>query len=151
MSIAENRKARFNYAVEDTFEAGLVLTGSEVKALRAGRANIAEAYVGAEGGELWLVNAHVDLLLGTKMGTLGGHEPRRKRKLLMRKREIVKIAGEVQKGGMTAVPLSLYFNGRGLAKLRIGLAKGKKLHDKRETQKQRDWQRQKSRLLRDHG
>ncbi|WP_206419756.1 SsrA-binding protein SmpB [Minwuia thermotolerans] len=146
--VAENRKARHNYFIEDTMEAGLVLTGTEVKSLRAGRANIAESYASPEGGELWLINAHIPEY---KQGNRNNHEPRRPRKLLMRSREIGRLIGARQKEGMTLVPLKLYFNDRGIAKLLLGVARGKKQHDKRQAQKDKDWQRQKQRLLRAKG
>ncbi len=129
-------------------EAGLVLTGTEVKSLRAGRANIAESYASPERGELWLINAHIPEY---KQGNRNNHEPRRPRKLLMRSREIGRLIGARQKEGMTLVPLKLYFNDRGIAKLMLGVAKGKKQHDKRQSQKDKDWQRQKQRLLRAKG
>lgn len=129
-------------------EAGLVLTGTEVKALRAGRANIAESYASPEGGELWLINAHIPEY---KQGNRNNHEPRRPRKLLMRSREIGRLIGARQKEGMTLVPLKLYFNDRGIAKLMLGVARGKKQHDKRQSEKDKDWQRQKQRLLRAKG
>ncbi len=129
-------------------EAGLVLTGTEVKSLRAGRANIAESYASPEGGELWLINAHIPEY---KQGNRNNHEPRRPRKLLMRSREIGRLIGARQKEGMTLVPLKLYFNDRGIAKLLLGVARGKKQHDKRQAQKDKDWQRQKQRLLRAKG
>ncbi len=147
-SIAENRKARYNYAIEDTFEAGLMLVGTEVKSLRNGKANIAESYASYEDGELWLINSHIPEYL---QANRFNHEPRRRRKLLMSKREIARLSQSVARDGMTLVPLKLYFNERGKAKLQIGLAKGKKNHDKRETEKKRDWNREKSRLLRDRG
>lgn len=147
-SIAENRKARYNYAIEDTFEAGLVLVGTEVKSLRNGKANIAESYASYEDGELWLINSHIPEYL---QANRFNHEPRRRRKLLMSAREIARLSQSVAREGMTLVPLKLYFNDRGRAKLQIGLAKGKKIHDKRETEKKRDWNREKSRLLRDRG
>lgn len=125
-----------------------MLTGTEVKSLRAGRANIAESYASPEGGELWLINAHIPEY---KAGNRFNHEPRRPRKLLMRKREIGRLIGARQKEGMTLVPLKLYFNDRGIAKLLIGIARGKKQHDKRQAQKDRDWQRQKQRLMREKG
>lgn len=146
--VAENRKARFNYAVEDTFEAGLVLTGTEVKSLREGKANIAESYASTEGGEIWLINAHLPEYL---QANRFNHEPRRPRKLLLHKKQINRLFAAVNREGMTLVPLKIYFNDRGVAKLQLALARGKKLHDKRETEKKRDWQRQKSRLLRQHG
>ena len=133
--IAENRRARFDYAIEDDVECGIILEGSEVKSLRNGGANIAESYAAVEDGELWLVNSYVAPYTQAKTFT---HEERRRRKLLQRK-------------GMTLVPLVMYFNHRGMAKLKIGIAKGKKLHDKRETAAKRDWARQKQRLLKDHG
>lgn len=147
-TIAENRKARYNYFIEDTMEAGIVLTGTEVKALRQGRANIAESYASPEGDELWLINAHIPEY---KAGNRHNHEPTRRRKLLLKRKEIERLAGARNKQGMTLVPLKLYFNDRGLAKLSVGLAKGKKLHDKREASAERDWQRDKARLMRDKG
>ncbi len=145
---AENRRARYDYEVLDTFEAGMALVGTEVKSLRQGRANIAESYVAPEGGELWLINADIpEYAFGNRFN----HEPRRKRKLLMHRREIERLAMAVQKQGLTIVPLKMYFNEKGLVKLLIGLARGKKHHDKRETEKKRDWQRQKARLMRDYG
>lgn len=146
--VAENRKARFNYEIIDAFEAGLVLTGTEVKSLREGKANIAESYATEEGGEIWLINSHLPEYL---QANRFNHETRRRRKLLLNKKEIARLFSAVNREGMTLVPLRIYFNDRGRAKLELALAKGKKLHDKRETQKQRDWQRQKSRLLREHG
>ncbi len=143
--VAENRRARHDYEILETFEAGLVLLGTEVKSLREGRANIAEAYVSPEGGELWLINADIPEY---RFGNINNHEPRRKRKLLMHKREIKRLTDEVSRKGMAIVPLKMYFNGKGLVKLLIGLAKGRKKHDKREAIKKRDWQRQKERLLR---
>ena len=146
--VAENRKARYNFAIEDTFEAGLMLTGTEVKSLRNGKATIAESYVSFEDDELWLINCHVPEYL---QANRFNHEPRRRRKLLMSKREIIRLSQAIARDGMTVVPLKLYFNDRGMAKLEIALAKGKKTHDKRETEKKRDWNREKSRLLRDRG
>lgn len=145
---AQNRKARHNFAIEDTIEAGLVLMGSEVKALREGRANIAESYAKPDSGDIWLINAHIPEY---KQSGQFGHEPRRPRKLLLKKREIDRLVGATEREGMTLVPLRLYFNNRGIAKLEVGLGKGKKHFDKRETEKKRDWERQKSRLLRDRG
>lgn len=146
--IAENRKARFDYFIENELEAGIVLTGSEVKALREGRASIAEAYASAEQGELWLINSHIpEFGPANRMN----HEPLRKRKLLVSKRELSKLFGATERAGYTIVPLKLYFNDRGIAKLQIGLARGKKLHDKRDTEKKRDWQRDKARLMRERG
>ena len=147
-AIAENRKARHNFSIEDDAEAGLVLTGTEVKSLRNGKANIAESYVSYEDSELWLINAHIPEYV---QANRFNHEPRRRRKLLMSKREINRLSQAVAREGMTIVPLKLYFNDRGRAKLQIALAKGKKVHDKRETEKKRDWNREKARLLRDRG
>ena len=130
--VAENRKARFNYDIEEKLEAGIVLTGSEVKSLRAGRANIAESYATEEGGELYLINAHIAEYAGAARD---GHAPTRPRKLLLHAREIARLIGAVNRQGMTLVPLKLYFNARGIAKVQLGLAKGKKLHDKRDTEK----------------
>ena len=146
--VAENRKARFNYEIGDTVEAGIALTGSEVKSLRTGRANIADSYASEEGGELYLINAHIAEY--TQAGR-ANHSPTRPRKLLLHRKEIGKLAGAIQREGMTVVPLKLYFNQRGIAKVLLGLAKGKKLHDKRETEKRRDWDRQKGRLMREKG
>lgn len=146
--VAENRKARFNYAIEEKLEAGLVLTGSEVKSLRAGKANIADAYASDERGELYLVNAHI---AEYAQAGRANHEPTRPRKLLLHARERDRLLGAIRREGMTVVPLKLYFNARGIAKMELGLAKGKKLHDKRETEKKRDWERQKGRLMREKG
>jgi SsrA-binding protein len=147
-AVAVNRRARFDYEIEETFEAGLMLMGSEVKSLREGRANIAESYVSPERGEIWLINADIP-----PYGPANrfNHEPRRHRKLLLKKNEIEKLAGAVTRDGRTIIPLRLYFNGRGIAKLQIGLAKGKKTVDKRETIKRREWDKQKSRLLKNYG
>ncbi|MEZ5839949.1 MAG: SsrA-binding protein SmpB [Hyphomicrobiales bacterium] len=145
---AENRKARFQYEIGDTFEAGIVLGGTEVKSLRGGRANITDAYAAEKSGELWLYNAYIPEYL---QANRFNHETRRPRKLLLHKREIGKLADAVQKEGMTIVPLKVYFNDKGRAKILIGIARGKKVHDKRETERQRDWDRQKARLLRDRG
>ncbi|WP_121939384.1 SsrA-binding protein SmpB [Eilatimonas milleporae] len=145
---ADNRKARHEYHIRDELEAGIALQGTEVKALRAGEASIREAYAEAKNGELWLVNANIPEFAH---GNRFNHEPRRPRKLLMHRREINRIAGAIQRQGMTLVPLRIVFNDRGRAKVILGLAEGKKLHDKREAEKQRDWQRQKARLLKDHG
>jgi SsrA-binding protein len=147
--IAENRRARFDYFLEDTFEAGLMLTGSEVKSLRNGKANIAESYAAVQGDEIVLVNA--DIPTYAQAGPHFNHEPRRHRKLLLKRREIDKLLGAVRRDGRTIIPTKLYWNDRGLAKLEVALAKGKKLHDKRETSAQRDWQRDKARLMRDKG
>ena len=147
--VADNRKARFNYEIGDTMEAGIALQGSEVKSLREGKANIAESYVSPEGGEVWLINAHIPEY--RQAGPFNNHEPRRPRKLLLHRNEVGRLIGSVDREGMTIVPLKLYFNRRGLAKVEIALAKGKKLVDKRETEKKRDWEREKGRLLREKG
>lgn len=146
--VAENRRARFDYEILDTMEAGIVLTGTEVKSLRNGKAQITESYAAPEEGEIWLINAHIPEYL---QANRFNHFERRKRKLLLSKREIGRLMGAVEKHGNTVVPLKLYFNDRGMAKLLIGLAKGKKTHDKRQTERDRDWARQKSRLMKDHG
>ncbi len=146
--VAENRRARFDYAIEDDLECGIVLEGSEVKSLRQGGANIAESYATVEDGELWLVNSFVAPYEQAKTFQ---HEEKRRRKLLVSKRELARLWNDTQRKGMTLVPLVLYFNHKGIAKLKIGIAKGKKAHDKRETQAKRDWQRQKQRLLKEHG
>lgn len=147
--VAINRRARFDYEIEDTLEAGLQLVGTEVKSLRQGRANIAEAYVSVErNGALYLINADFPPYEG---GNRFNHEPRRHRKLLLHKKQMQQLAGGVQRDGRTIIPLRLYFNDRGLAKLLIGLAKGKKTIDKRETIKQREWNRSKARLMKDFG
>jgi len=146
--IAENRRARFDYMIEDSIEAGIQLLGTEVKSLRNGRANIAESYASTERGELWLINATIPEY--PPAGQFN-HEPRRARKLLVRGRELKRLAGAVEREGRTLAPLKLYFNARGIAKVEIALAKGKKAHDKREATKDREWKRQQSRLLRDKG
>ena len=146
--VAENRKARFNYEIINTYEAGLVLTGTEVKSLREGKANIAESYASDEGGEIWLINSYLPEYL---QANRFNHETRRRRKLLLSRREMHRLQVAINREGMTLVPLKIYFNDRGRAKLELALAKGKKLHDKRETEKERDWNRQKSRILRDRG
>ncbi|MEZ5894709.1 MAG: SsrA-binding protein SmpB [Parvularculaceae bacterium] len=146
--VAENRRARHEYFIEDVIEAGLMLTGTEVKALREGKANIAESYASPEDGAIWLINANIPEY---SAGNRENHEPKRKRKLLLHKREIERLSQAVERKGYTLTPLNLYFNERGRAKLEIGLALGKKLHDKRDTSKERDWNRQKQRLLRDRG
>ena len=143
--IAENRRARFDYFLEETFEAGIALTGSEVKSLRAGKANIAESYAAVEGKEIMLINA--DIPTYAQAGPYFNHEPRRHRKLLLKRKEIDKLIGAVQRDGRTIIPTKLYWNDKGLAKLEISLAKGKKEHDKRETSAARDWQRDKARLM----
>ena len=146
--VADNRKARFNYEIGEVFEAGIALTGTEVKSLRQGRAAIAEAYADARGGEIWLVNANIPEYL--QAGRFN-HPPKRVRKLLLHSRQIHKLAGAVEREGMTIVPLKLYFNEKGRAKLELALARGKKLHDKREAQKKRSWERERGRLLRAKG
>jgi len=145
--VAENRRARFDYAIEDDLECGIILEGSEVKSLRQGGANIAESYATVDNGELWLINAYVAPYEQAKTFQ---HEERRRRKLLVSRKELARLWNETQRKGMTLVPLVLYFNHRGMAKLKIGIAKGKKTHDKRETQAKRDWQRQKQRLLKEN-
>ena len=146
--IADNRKARFAYAISDTLEAGIALVGSEVKSLRSGKSTISESYAQAKDGELFLVNAYIPEYT---QASRFNHEPKRTRKLLVHKREVQRLSAAIQREGMTLIPLKLYFNAKGRAKLEIGIAKGKKLHDKRETEKQRDWQRDKARLMRDRG
>jgi SsrA-binding protein len=147
-TIAENRRARFDYFLEQTFEAGLALTGSEVKSLRNGRANIAESYAAVEGDEIVLVNADIPPYA---QANRFNHEPRRPRKLLLHRKEINRLIGAVQRDGRTIVPTRLYWNDKGMAKLELAVAKGKKAHDKRETVAERDWQRDKARLMKDHG
>ncbi|WP_269713557.1 SsrA-binding protein SmpB [Caulobacter sp. NIBR2454] len=147
-TIAENRRARFDYFLEDTFEAGLALTGTEVKSLRNGRANIAESYASVEGREIVLINADIPPY---GHANRFNHEPRRPRKLLLHRKQIDKLIGAVQREGRTIIPTRLYWNEKGLAKLELSIAKGKKLHDKRETSAERDWARDKARLLRDKG
>jgi SsrA-binding protein len=146
--VADNRKARFHYAIGEVFEAGIALTGSEVKSLRTGKANIGESYASTRDGELWLLNSNISEY---KQAGRFNHEPKRPRKLLLHKRQIGKLIGAVEREGMTVVPLKLYFNDKGRAKVEIALARGKKLHDKRETEKKRDWQREKGRLMRQKG
>ena len=146
--VAENRRAKFDYSIEDKFEAGLQLQGTEVKALRAGEGSIVESYAEIRDGQAWLVNANIPEF---SHGNRFNHEPKRPRKLLLHEREINKLHGAVARDGMTLVPLSIYFNGRGRAKVELALAKGKKTHDKRETIKERDWKREQGRLLRDRG
>jgi SsrA-binding protein len=147
--VAENRKARFEYMIQDTYEAGIQLAGTEVKSLRQGQANIAESYASAEGDGIFLINAYIPEY--GQAGAYFQHEPRRPRRLLLKKKEIHKLRIAVERQGMTMVPLELYFNERGLAKLKLALAQGKKLHDRREATKKRDWQRQKARLMREKG
>lgn len=146
--IAENRRARFDYQIEDTLEAGIQLVGTEVKALRLGKANIAESYVGIEGNEAFLVNANIPVYAPAAQFN---HQPARPRKLLLKRREINRLIGETQRKGRTVVPLKIYFNAEGRIKLLIGIAAGKKAHDKREVQKKRDWQRDKARIMRERG
>lgn len=144
-TVAENRRARFDYHLDETYDAGVVLVGSEVKSLRDGRASIQDAYAAEQGGEIWLINSHIPEYHGANRFN---HEPRRQRKLLLNRKEIGKLIGSLKRGGVTLVPLTIYFNERGRAKVKIALARGKKLHDKRETEKKRDWDREKHRLLR---
>lgn len=146
--VADNRKARYAYAIEDTIEAGMILMGSEVKSLRTGKATIAESYAFAKDGEIWLVNSYIPEYL---MANRFNHEPKRMRKLLVRGNEARKLSVAIQREGMTLIPLRVYFTPKGIAKIELGIAKGKKLHDKRETEKQRDWQRDKARLMRAKG
>ena len=144
-TVAENRRARYDYHLDETFDAGVALVGSEVKSLRDGRASIQDAYAAEQGGENWLINSHIPEYHGANRFN---HEPRRQRKLLLKHREIDKMIGALKRGGVTLVPLTIYFNERGRAKVKLALARGKKLHDKRESEKQRDWDRDKHRLLR---
>src|SRR5256886_13086077 len=137
--VAHNRKARFNYAIGETFEAGIALTGTEVKSLRAGKATIAEAYADAREGEIWLINANIPEYL---QASRFNHAPKRPRRLLLHKREINKLMGAVEREGMTVVPLKLFFNAKGRAKIELALARGKKLYDKRETERKRSWGRE---------
>lgn len=147
-TIATNRRARFDYEIEDTVEAGIMLVGSEVKALRGGRVTIAEAYAGKKEGELWLFNLHIPTY---EAANRFNHEPKRHRKLLLKKRELGRLFAAVDQKGVTLVPTHLYFNKDGRVKLELGLGKGKKAHDKRQTEKDRDWKRGKARLMRDMG
>ncbi|UVO49172.1 SsrA-binding protein SmpB [Sphingomonas sp. SUN019] len=146
--VAENRKARFEYAIESVFEAGIALTGTEVKSLRFGQGSIAESYAEVRGEQVWLVNANVPEF---SHGNRFNHEPKRPRKLLLHEREINKLHGAVARDGMTLVPLSVYFNSRGRAKVELALAKGRKAHDKREHIKEREWKRDAARIMRDRG
>ncbi len=146
--IAENRRARYDYAIEDDLECGIMLEGSEVKSLRQGGANIAESYAEVKGGELWLVNGYI---APYSQARTFGHEERRRRKLLVSRREVSRLWNSTAREGYTIVPLVMYFNHRGMVKLKIGVGKGKKNHDKREASAKRDWQRQKARLMKDHG
>src|SRR5215212_5815801 len=146
--VAENRRARFDYFVEERLEAGIALQGTEVKALRGGEGSIAESYATVEGEEVWLINSHIpEYSHGNRMN----HEPRRRRKLLLKGREIAKLHGAITRQGLTLVPLSLYFNSNGKAKVELALARGKKVHDKRDTMKERDWKREQQRLLKSNG
>jgi len=144
--VADNRKARFNYEILDTLEAGIALTGTEVKSLRQGKATIGEAYAGPSGEELFLFNAYIPEYL---QANRFNHETRRPRRLLLHKRQIDKLIGATQREGFTVIPLKIYFNERGRAKVELGLGRGKKLHDKRETEKKRSWDRERARLMRD--
>ena len=146
--VAENRRARFDYAIEETLEAGIALTGTEVKSLRFGEGSIAESYAEVRDGQVWLINSNVPEF---SHGNRFNHEPKRPRKLLLHGREIEKLFGAVSRQGMTLVPLSIYFNSRGRAKVELALARGRKLHDKREHEKEKDWKREQGRLLRQHG
>lgn len=146
--VAENRRARFDYAIEDDIECGIVLMGSEVKSLRTGQSNIAESYASVEDGELWLTNAYIARYEPARQF---GHEERRRRKLLVKRKELARLWNATQREGMTIVPLVMYFDDKGRVKLKIAIAKGKKLHDKRATEATRDWDRQKRRLLKEHG
>jgi len=142
--VAENRKARFNYYIEDTFEAGIQLVGTEVKSLRGGKSSIAESYAEVKGGELFLVNAYIPEYLQANQFN---HETKRPRRLLLHKKQINRLMGAIERQGMTVVPLKVYFNERGRAKVEIALAKGKQLHDKRQSEKEKDWNREKGRLM----
>ena len=146
--VAENRRARYDYAIEDKYEAGIALTGTEVKSLRSGEASIAESYAEVQGEEVWLINANIPEF---SHGNRFNHDPKRPRKLLLHDREIRKLFGAVARQGMTLVPLSIYFNGRGRAKVEIALARGRKAHDKREHEKEKDWKREQGRLMRERG
>ena len=147
-TVAENRRVRFEYFIEDVVEAGIMLTGTEVKSLRVGKASIAESFAEVRDGQMWLINATIQVF---SHGNIFNHEPKRPRKLLLHARQIEKMNTAVTRQGMTLVPLTIYFNGTGRAKVELALGKGKKLHDKRETSKDRDWQRDKARLMRDRG
>lgn len=146
--VAQNRRARYDYTIDETLEAGLVLVGSEVKSLRAGRGGLADAYAGEQDGELFIFNAHIPTYAAASRFN---HEPRRPRKLLVSRRQLDRLLGAIQREGVTLVPLSIYFNDRGIAKVDLGIASGKRQYDKRETEKKRDWQRQQQRLMRDRG
>lgn len=146
--VAENRRARYDYAIEDKFEAGIALTGTEVKSLRFGEGSIAESYAEVSDEEVWLINANIPEF---SHGNRHNHEPKRPRKLLLHQREISKLHGAVARQGMTLVPLSIYFNGRGRAKVELALARGRKAPDKRAHEKEKDWKREQGRLMRNHG
>jgi SsrA-binding protein len=146
--VADNRKARFNYFIDETFEAGVVLTGTEVKSLRQGKANIGESYADTRDGEIWLINSNIPEYV---QASRFNHAPKRPRKILLHRRQINKLLGAVEREGMTLVPLKLYFNEKGRAKIELALARGKKLYDKRETEKKRTWQRERGRLMREKG
>jgi SsrA-binding protein len=146
--VAENRRARFDYSIEEKFEAGIALTGTEVKSLRFGEGSIAESYAEVKEEEVWLINANIPEF---SHGNRHNHEPKRPRKLLLHQRQIAKLHGAVARQGMTLVPLSIYFNSRGRAKVEIALAKGRKAHDKRDYEKEKDWKREQGRLMRQHG
>jgi SsrA-binding protein len=146
--IAENRKARFNFAIEDTLEVGIALTGTEVKSIRNGKSTIAESYADPKDGEIWLINCNIPEYL---QANRFNHEPKRPRRLLLHRKQINKLMGAVERQGMTLVPLKMYFNERGRVKLQLALAKGKQLHDKRASEKDRDWGREKGRLMRQRG
>lgn len=145
---ADNRRARHDYFIDERFEAGLMLQGTEVKSLRTGKANLADSYAGEQRGELFLFNAYIPEYIG---GNRFNHEPRRARKLLLHKREIDKLLSHVKRGGMTLIPLAIYFNEKGRAKVELALARGKKHHDKRASEKERDWKREQGRIMRDRG
>ena len=146
--VADNRKARFHYFIDETFEAGVVLTGTEVKSLRLGKATIGESYADARAGEIWLINSNIPEYL---QANRFNHTPKRPRKLLLHKRQVSRLIGAVERDGMTLVPLKLYFNEKGRAKVELALARGKKFYDKRETDKKRSWERERGRLLRQKG
>jgi SsrA-binding protein len=146
--VAQNRRARYDYFIQDTLEAGIMLHGTEVKSLRGGQGSIAEAYAGEDRGELYLINAFIPEY---KSASLFNHDPRRRRKLLVHSRERDRLLGQIKREGITLVPISIYFNDRGIAKLELGVAKGKRKSDKRDAEKARDWQRDKARIMRDQG
>lgn len=148
-TVAQNRRARFDYFIEDVVEAGIILTGTEVKSLRAGQASVNESYAGVQGSEIFLLNAYIPEY--NKAHVKMQHEVRRPRKLLLHKNQMSKLIGAVNRKGTTLIPLSIYFNARGIAKVELGIATGKKQHDKREATKTRDWQREKSRVMRERG